>query len=74
MVTGTSSLEARTMELQEGDWVRTEKREIGKIIHICRLTAFVDLNGQKNSQELKGYLLSTLTKVDPPKKESGPPS
>jgi hypothetical protein len=61
------------MSLQEGDWVRTELGEIGKIVHVYRLTAFVDLKGEMNNQDIQGFLLSTLTKVDPPKKEGESP-
>ena len=60
------------MYLQEGDWVRTEKGEIGKILHVYRLSAFVDLKGQDNDQDIKSFLLSTLTKVEPPKNETKP--
>jgi hypothetical protein len=60
------------MYLQEGDWVRTEKGEIGKVVHVYRLSAFVDLKGQGNDHELKSFLLSTLTKTEPPKIETQP--
>ena len=61
------------MYLQEGDWVRTETGNIGKIVHVYRLTAFVDLKGQMKDQDMKGFLLSTLTKVEPPNEENEPP-
>ena len=61
------------MYLQEGDWVRTETGEVGKIVHIYRLTAFVDFKGQMKDQDIKGVLLSTLTKVEPPKTKNEPP-
>ena len=60
------------MYLQEGDWVRTETGEIGKIVHIYRLSAFVDLKGQKDDKDIKSFLLSTLIKMEPPKNETEP--
>jgi hypothetical protein len=53
------------MELQEGDWVRTESGEIGEVVHIYRLSAFLHLKGQGNDKEIKSFLLSTLTKIEP---------
>jgi hypothetical protein len=52
------------MQLQVGDWVRTEKGEVAKVVHISRLTAFVEI---KQDGTLVGYLISQLTKIDPPK-------
>jgi preprotein translocase subunit YajC len=61
------------MSLQKGDWVRTESGEIGRIVDIYRLTAFVDLKGQMNNDDIQGFLLSTLTKIDPPIEEGETP-
>lgn len=60
------------MNLQEGDWVRTETGEIGKIVHIHRLSAFVDLHAESNVHDVKAFLLSALTKTEPPKQENTP--
>ena len=50
------------MELQKGDWVRAEPSEVGKIVLITRLSAFVEFSSDKVS-----YLTSELTKIDDPK-------
>ena len=56
------------MELQNGDWVRTEKGEIGKVVHISRLTAFIEIPAKGTDSTLVSYLLSQLTTIDPPTK------
>jgi hypothetical protein len=62
------------MSLQIGDWVRTENGEVGRVVHIDRLTAFVGFKGDWNDQGIKPYLVSSLTKIDPPEPENKPPS
>jgi hypothetical protein len=56
------------MELNVGDYVKTESGEIGKIIVIDRLTVFVSFaqNAQPQPHEIRAFLKSALTKVDPP--------
>ena len=54
------------MELQNGNWVRTEKGEIGKVVHISRLTAFIEIPAKGSNSTLVSYLLSQLTAIDPP--------
>jgi hypothetical protein len=54
------------MELKSGDWVRNEEGEIGHVVHVARLTAFVQLESEPEDKTLKAYLVSTLTKIDPP--------
>jgi hypothetical protein len=53
------------MELQPGDWVRTETGLRGRVIHLSRLTAFVELH-LDGGVEILPFLLSELTKTDPP--------
>ena len=55
------------MPLQVGDWVRTETGETGKVVHAYRLTAFVDFKGNGRDEDIKPYLVSNLTKIDPPR-------
>ena len=55
------------MELQKGDWVRTEKGDVGRIIIISRLSAFVEFSTD-NGPRVVSYLISQLTKIDPPEK------
>jgi hypothetical protein len=56
------------MELNVGDYVKTEQGEIGKVMHIDRLTVFVSFAQQSHPQphEIRAYLKSALTKTDPP--------
>ena len=55
------------MEFQVGDWVQTETGLKGRIAHMSRLSAFVevDIHFQGGNQILP-FLLSELTKIEPP--------
>jgi hypothetical protein len=54
------------MELQQGDWVWTEKGEAGQVVMIGRLTAFVAINMADRRKMVISYLKSQLTKIDQP--------
>jgi hypothetical protein len=54
------------MELQIGDWVRTKSNEVGKVVHISRLTAFVAFPVPGRDDVISAILTSDLTKVEPP--------
>lgn len=54
------------MELKSGDWVRTAAGEVGHIVHIARLTAFVRITPPPEDSEVKAFLVSALTRIDPP--------
>jgi preprotein translocase subunit YajC len=60
--------------LQSGDWVRTDTGEVGRVVHVTRLTVFVQLESEPNDASLKAYLMSQLTKIAPPDKQSETPS
>jgi hypothetical protein len=49
-----------------GDRVRAETGEVGKVVHIARLTVFVQLDGEPTNSTLKPFLQSQLTKIEPP--------
>ncbi len=51
------------MELKAGDWVKTQSGEVGKVVHISRLTVFVALNDHPKPDRIEAYLESQLTKV-----------
>jgi hypothetical protein len=53
------------MTLQIGDWVKTESGEVGKIVHISRLTVFVAIPDPPNPDRVEAFLESQLTKTDP---------
>jgi hypothetical protein len=52
------------MELKVNDWVETESGELGKVIHISRLTVFVAFPIPGKEDLVQGYLESQLTKVE----------
>ena len=54
------------MELKRDDWVKTEKGELGKVVHVSRLTIFVALNDYPQPDRVEAYRESQLTKVEPP--------
>jgi hypothetical protein len=56
------------MALQRGEWVRTESAEVGKIIHISRLTVFVAIQVSGKESRIEAFLASQLTKVERPAK------
>jgi hypothetical protein len=60
------------MNFQPGDWVRTESDEVGTVIHIARLSVFVRLDGQEKPENVRAFLESELTRIDPPQEPTGP--
>jgi hypothetical protein len=58
------------MDLHSGDWVRTEAGEVGRVIYVARLTAFVELEPPSDDKSLKALLTSKLTKIDPPGRQA----
>jgi len=52
------------MALQPGDCVKTEAGEIGKVVHISRLTVFVAFALPGQADHVSAYLESQLSKVD----------
>ena len=55
--------------LQVGDWVQTKEGHEGKILLISRMSGFVDIEGY-DEMRTRPYLLSELTKIDPPTKSN----
>jgi preprotein translocase subunit YajC len=60
------------MDLQPGDCVRIESGEIGKVVHVSRLTVFVALAANNKTDSVKAFLESQLTKVPPPCEPDAP--
>lgn len=60
------------MNLQPGDWVRTESGEVGTVVHAHRLSVFVRLQGEQTPENVKAFLESELTRIDPPQEPCGP--
>lgn len=54
------------MELRPNDYVKTLSGDIGKVVHISRLTVFVAFPVPGKDDLVQGYLESQLTKVDRP--------
>ena len=55
--------------LQSGDWVRADSGEIGVVVYTTRQTAFLQMEGEPKGRTLRAFLLSQLTKIDPPIRE-----
>jgi preprotein translocase subunit YajC len=53
------------MELQVGDWVKTDTGQAGQVVLISRLSAFVEIQIGGRSTTVS-CLLSQLTKIDSP--------
>ena len=53
--------------LKTGDWVRTPSGQTGKIVLVSRLSAFVEVPHGETTRTMT-FLLSELTKVEPPPK------
>jgi hypothetical protein len=56
------------MDLQPGDWVRTESGEVGKVVHISRLTVFVAVPQPGQADRMLALRESELEKTEPPTK------
>jgi hypothetical protein len=53
------------MQFQDGDWVESESGLRGRIIHVSRLSAFVELE-QVGGNTVVPFLLSEIKRIDPP--------
>jgi hypothetical protein len=56
----------RSMALAKGDWVRTDTGEVGKIVLVNRVSAFILIPAEGKDTTLVSYLISRLTKIAPP--------
>jgi hypothetical protein len=56
------------MDLQPGDWVKTESGEVGKVVQISRLTVFVAVPQPGQADRMLALLESELSKTNPPTK------
>ncbi len=54
------------MDLNRDDWVKNEKGELGRVVHISRLTVFIVLSDYPKPDRVEGFLESQLTKVERP--------
>jgi hypothetical protein len=54
------------MELQAGEWVKTESGEVGKVVHISRLTIFVAIPDPPRPDRVEAFLASQLTRAERP--------
>ena len=54
------------MDLQCDEWVRTETGEVGKVVHINRLTVFVAVMVPGEADRIEAFLESQLTKIERP--------
>ncbi len=56
--------------LKAGDWVCADSGEIGEVVHTTRQTAFLQLEGEPVEKTMRAFLLSQLTKIEPPIREA----
>jgi hypothetical protein len=61
------------MTLQPGDWVKTDSDLKGRVVHVSRLSAFVEVHLEGGVETLP-FLLSELTRIDPPETQPPPPT
>ena len=54
------------VELQRGDWVTTDQGQVGRIVHINRLTIFVAFSIPDGDERIDAFLESQLTRTNPP--------
>jgi hypothetical protein len=54
------------VDLQRGDYVRTERGDVGKVTHISRMTVFVIIPDPGRTDRIEAFLESQLTKIDRP--------
>ena len=54
------------MELQAGDWVKTESGEVGKVVHTSRLTVFVAIPDPPKPDRVEAFLASQLSRAERP--------
>ncbi len=57
------------MELKQNDWVKTPSGEVGKVVHISRLTVFVALTEYPKPDRVEAFLESQLTRVARPDRQ-----
>jgi hypothetical protein len=61
------------MALQPGDIVRTESGEVGKVVHLSRMTIFVALPTRGGVDKVAAFLQSQLVKIaEQPKRDDQP--
>ena len=51
------------MELQAGEWVKTESGEVGTVVHTSRLTVFVAIPDPPKPDRVEAFLESQLTRT-----------
>ena len=57
--------------LKIADHVRTETGELGTVVRMARQTVFVQLESEPEDSSVKAFLVSQLTKVEPPRPPPG---
>jgi hypothetical protein len=66
---GFCGLNKGAVELKPGDWVRSESGEVGRIVHISRLTVFVDVRVAGKDNRITAFLQSQLKRIPAPDRE-----
>jgi hypothetical protein len=59
------------MDLKKGDWVKTDTGEVGRVMMVYQVSAFVEVHSEGEHARVISYLTSQLTKIDPPQRPTG---
>jgi acetolactate synthase small subunit len=57
------------MKLQRDDWVKTVAGNVGKVVHISKITVFVAFEVTGDEDRIDAFLESQLTKVERPERK-----
>ena len=63
-------MESESLDI--GDRVRTNEGAVGTIVHIAKLTVFVQFEAENDDARLKSFLASQLIRIDPSAPPTGP--
>jgi hypothetical protein len=68
---GNRGTTMQSESIESGDRVRTSSGETGRVVHTARLSVFVQLDSEPSEATIKAFLLSDLTKIEPPETKNG---
>jgi hypothetical protein len=63
-------MESKSLDI--GDRVRTSEGDVGTVVHIAKLTVFVQFDAENDDARLRSFLASQLIRIDRPSRPTGP--
>jgi hypothetical protein len=63
-------MESESLDI--GDRVRTNEGDVGTVVHIAKLTVFVQFDAENDDARLKSFLASQLIRIDRPSPPTRP--